>query len=76
MHLLRFEVDMQMLFHTLYSLYVFVSVENPEAAFGDIARIISAKFKELNEKDKKKWEKKAAEDKERYARDMATYRGE
>jgi HMG (high mobility group) box len=51
-------------------------VENPEAGFGDIARTISAKFKALPDKEKKKWEKKAADDKERYARDMAVYRGE
>jgi hypothetical protein len=50
--------------------------EHPEAAFGEIARIISAKFKELSDKEKKKWEKKAADDKERYARDMAAYRGD
>ena len=50
-----------------------VKGEYPDASFGDIARIISKQFKELGEKEKKKWEKKAAEDKERYQREMAEY---
>ena len=50
-----------------------VKEENPEASFGDIARLISANFKALSEKDRKKWDKKAEEDKERYQREMAAY---
>ena len=50
-----------------------VNEENPEASFGDIARLISANFKALSEKDRKKWDKKAEEDKERYQREMAAY---
>lgn len=50
-----------------------VKASNPDASFGDIARIISAQFKEISEKEKKKWEKKAAEDKERYQREMADF---
>jgi high mobility group protein B2 len=50
-----------------------VKEDNPEASFGDIARLISQKFKGLTEKEKRKWEKKAAEDKERYMREMAEY---
>jgi HMG (high mobility group) box len=50
-----------------------VKAQNPDAAFGDIARIISAQFKELSDKEKKKWEKKAAEDKDRYQREMADF---
>jgi high mobility group protein B2 len=59
----------------LYSMFARPTVkeENPEATFGDIARLISAHFKALTDKEKKKWEKKAAEDKERYQREMATY---
>lgn len=50
-----------------------VKEENPDSDFGEIARIISAQFKALPEKERKKWEKKAAEDKERYQREMAAY---
>ena len=51
-----------------------VKAENPDAAFGDIARLISEKFKSLPDKEKKIWEEKAAEDKERYQREMAEYK--
>jgi hypothetical protein len=51
-----------------------VKEENPEASFGDIARIISAQFKALGTKDRAKWDKKAADDKIRYQREMAVYR--
>ena len=59
----------------LYSIYArpLVKEENPEAAFGDIAKIISKQYKALSDKERKKWEKKAAEDKERYQREMAEY---
>merc|ERR1712127_1134465 len=50
-----------------------VKQTNPEASFGDIARLISAQFKALSEKDRRKWDKKAAEDKERYKRETAEY---
>jgi len=61
----------------LYSVHIrpIVKEENPEASFGDIARIISAQFKELNEKEKAGWAEKAAADKERYQREMAEYQG-
>ena len=59
----------------LYSMHARPQVkeDNPEATFGEIARLISAQFKKLNDKEKKKWEKKAAEDKARYQREMAEY---
>lgn len=59
----------------LYSMHARPSVKEnyPSATFGEIARIISQQFKQLSEKEKKKWEKKAAEDKERYQREMAVY---
>lgn len=59
----------------LYSMFARSQVknDNPEATFGGIARLISTQFKALTEKEKKKWEKKAAEDKERYQREMAVY---
>lgn len=52
-----------------------VKEENPDASFGDIARIISQRFKSLSASEKKVWEAKAAEDKERYSREMSDYQG-
>jgi hypothetical protein len=59
----------------LYSMFARPQVkgDNPEASFGDIARLISQQFKKLNDKEKKKWEKKAADDKVRYQKAMAEY---
>lgn len=51
-----------------------VKAENPDASFGDIARMISTKFKNLSDKEKKFWEAKAAKDKDRYTREMEEYR--
>mmetsp|Transcript_5702 Transcript_5702/g.8270 ORF Transcript_5702/g.8270 Transcript_5702/m.8270 type:complete len:218 (-) Transcript_5702:103-756(-) len=50
-----------------------VKEENPDASFGDIAKIISSRFKQLTAKEKKKWDDKAATDKVRYQREMADY---
>lgn len=52
-----------------------VKEENPEASFGDIARLISEKFKNLSEKERKIWDGKAAADKERYNAEIAEYKG-
>ena len=49
---------------------------NPEAKFGDIAKIISRQYKALTEKELAVYQKKAVEDKERYQRAMREYRGE
>ena len=59
----------------LYSMYARPQVkkDNPEASFGEIARLISEQFKKLSDKERKKWDKKAAEDKERYQKEMAAY---
>jgi len=51
-----------------------VKEENPDASFGDIARIISAKFKELTPEERAGWDEKAAADKVRYNREMGTYK--
>jgi len=53
-----------------------VKTENPEASFGDIARLISAKFKQLPDKERKVWDSKAEADKARYEREIAIYRGD
>jgi len=50
-----------------------IKEENPEAKFGDIAKLASAEFKELSETDRARWDQLAAEDKERYNREMETY---
>jgi len=47
--------------------------ENPDAKFGDIAKLISEEFKTISDKERKKWEKKAAKDKERYLDEMSRY---
>ena len=56
----------------LYSVAIRPEVKenNPDASFGDIAKIISAQFKALPEKERAKWEAKAAADKERYQAEM------
>mmetsp|Transcript_28795 Transcript_28795/g.54397 ORF Transcript_28795/g.54397 Transcript_28795/m.54397 type:complete len:206 (-) Transcript_28795:206-823(-) len=53
-----------------------VKTANPEAKFGQIAQIISRHFKALPEEEREYWNEKAAEDKERYQRAMAIYKGE
>mmetsp|Transcript_2998 Transcript_2998/g.4378 ORF Transcript_2998/g.4378 Transcript_2998/m.4378 type:complete len:121 (+) Transcript_2998:160-522(+) len=50
-----------------------VKEESPQAKFGDIAKLISVRYKALSEKERAKWDAKAAADKERYQRDMAEY---
>lgn len=51
-----------------------VREENPEAAFGMIAKIISKQFKALSESERKKYDDLAVADKERYQREMAAYK--
>merc|ERR1712038_1581604 len=51
-----------------------VKAENPDAKFGDIAKIISRQYKELSEREMEKYQKLAAEDKERYQREMQEYK--
>merc|ERR1711865_1331141 len=51
-----------------------VKIENPEAAFGDIARIISAQYKALKPDEREGWDTKAAADKVRYQAAMEAYR--
>lgn len=51
-----------------------VKADNPEASFGDIARMISANFKALPDEERKEWDEKAAADKVRYEQEMTAYR--
>ena len=53
-----------------------VKAANPEAKFGEIAQIISRHFKALPDEERAYWDEKAAQDKERYQRAMAEYKGE
>jgi len=50
-----------------------VKEENPEAKFGDIAKLLSAEFKEISDSERERWNQLAAEDKERYQREMESY---
>lgn len=51
-----------------------VKKENSDADFGDLARLLSDKFKKLSPKERAKWDKAAAADKERYEKEMAKYK--
>jgi len=50
-----------------------VKLNHPDASFGDVARILSAQYKALSEKEMKKWVKKAEQDKIRYQEEMKHY---
>jgi len=50
-----------------------VKEANPEAKFGQIAQIISRHFKALPEEERAYWNEKAAQDKERYQGEKASY---
>eukprot|EP00591_Stephanopyxis_turris_P004802 CAMPEP_0195506756 /NCGR_PEP_ID=MMETSP0794_2-20130614/325_1 /TAXON_ID=515487 /ORGANISM="Stephanopyxis turris, Strain CCMP 815" /LENGTH=227 /DNA_ID=CAMNT_0040633181 /DNA_START=138 /DNA_END=821 /DNA_ORIENTATION=+ len=48
-------------------------LQNPDATFGELAKIISENFKAISDKERKKWDKKAAKDKIRYQQEMEVY---
>ena len=48
-------------------------MDYPEATFGGIAKIISQQFKALNQKERAKFDKLAAEDKIRYQAAIKEY---
>jgi hypothetical protein len=60
----------------LYSVEIRPTVkeENPEAGFGDIAKIISSQYKALSDSERKKWDDRAIADKARYERAMESYK--
>lgn len=62
----------------LYSNHIRPSVkeENPDASFGEVAKIISRQYKALSEKELDVFKRKAEEDKERYQDAMKVYKGE
>lgn len=47
--------------------------ENPDLAFGDLAKLLSAKFKSLTAEERAEWDEKAVTDKARYHMEMAEY---
>jgi len=50
-----------------------VKESNPDASFGQIAKILSAQFKEISESERAEWDRKASLDRERYQREMVDY---
>ncbi|KAL7542652.1 hypothetical protein ACHAWF_007222 [Thalassiosira exigua] len=50
-----------------------VVADNPDATFGDVARLLSAEYKNLSPRDKELWTKASEEDRARYDREMLAY---
>mmetsp|Transcript_30924 Transcript_30924/g.48461 ORF Transcript_30924/g.48461 Transcript_30924/m.48461 type:complete len:210 (-) Transcript_30924:116-745(-) len=50
-----------------------VKADNPDAKFGDIAKLLSAEFKEIDADEKAEWDAKAEADKQRYLAAMEDY---
>lgn len=50
--------------------------KNPEISFGDIAKLISTKWKNISEKDKNKYVNMAEDDKDRYNKQIEEYKKE
>ncbi|KAK9811520.1 hypothetical protein WJX72_005220 [[Myrmecia] bisecta] len=51
-----------------------VKAENPGIAFGEIGKVMGEKWKQVSPEERAKYEQMAANDKERYARDMEAYK--
>lgn len=47
--------------------------EQPELSFGDLARAVGKKYREMSEQEKEKYEDMAKKDKERYGKQMSNY---
>ncbi|CAD6587219.1 MAG: Non-histone chromosomal protein 6 [Cyphobasidiales sp. Tagirdzhanova-0007] len=50
-----------------------VKEENPEASFGEMGKLLGAKWKELDDAGKKPYSDKAEEDKKRYEKEQGSY---
>mmetsp|Transcript_34893 Transcript_34893/g.74427 ORF Transcript_34893/g.74427 Transcript_34893/m.74427 type:complete len:1789 (-) Transcript_34893:188-5554(-) len=50
-----------------------VRAANPNASFGEMAQILSKNFKALSSEERASWDERAAEDKERYQKEMSGY---
>lgn len=51
-----------------------VKAENPDATFGGLGKLLGEKWKSMDENDKKPYEDMAKKDRERYEKQMETYR--
>ena len=51
-----------------------IKAENPEAGFGEVGKLLGAKWKELDEDEKKPYVEQAAKDKERAEAEKASYK--
>ena len=52
-----------------------IKEENPNASFGEVGKLLGAKWKEMSDAEKKPYEKQATEDKVRAADAKAAYDG-
>eukprot|EP00978_Attheya_sp_CCMP212_P018909 scaffold52289_cov51-Attheya_sp.AAC.4 len=50
-----------------------IKKNNPDATFGEIAKLVGAEFKKLTDEEKEEWEEKSKSDKERYKKEMKSY---
>jgi len=50
-----------------------IKTENPDASFGEIGKLLGAKWKEMDDSEKKPYMEQAAKDKIRAEKEMAEY---
>ncbi|KAF9529052.1 HMG-box [Crepidotus variabilis] len=50
-----------------------IKTENPDAGFGEVGKLLGAKWKEMGDEDKKPYVEQAAKDKERAEEEKAAY---
>ncbi|KDE02271.1 non-histone chromosomal protein 6 [Microbotryum lychnidis-dioicae p1A1 Lamole] len=50
-----------------------VKDDNPDASFGDLGKLLGAKWKDMSDEQKKSYIQKAEVDKNRYEREKASY---
>lgn len=53
-----------------------VKADNPNASVGDIARILATQFRALPAEEIERWNKRCAQDRERYARELEAYKSQ
>ncbi|KAF8157916.1 high mobility group box domain-containing protein, partial [Crassisporium funariophilum] len=50
-----------------------IKIENPDACFGEVGKLLAVKWKELGDEGKKSYIEQAAKDKERYENEKSAY---
>ncbi|KAF8157917.1 high mobility group box domain-containing protein [Crassisporium funariophilum] len=50
-----------------------IKIEKPDACFGEVGKLLGAKWKELDDEGKKSYIEQAAKDKERYENEKSAY---